>query len=288
MTPRALFHALLLLAAILCGAARAADADPAAGLRAKYTELGPQLASNPFQRPLVLDSKEERSRLSGDIFAVVNYPYATVASALNDATHWCDILILHLNTKFCRMQGTPDSAALQVAIGKKADQPVEDAYKVDFAYRAGARGSDFFQVELSAQKGPLGTSNYRIVLEAVSLPGNRTFIHLAYSYGYNFGASIAMQGYLSTVGRDKVGFTRLGAGYIGGMRGVVERNTMRYYLAIDAYLAGLSAPPAQRLDKRLQAWFNGTERYARQLHEIDRETYMTMKRAEVARQQGVR
>lgn len=288
MTARVLLRLLFALACGLCLQARAADGDAAGALRAKYAELTPQLTSNQFGRPLVLDSKEERNRVSGDIFAVVNYPYATTAAALNDATHWCDILILHLNTKYCRVQGSSDNAALQVAIGKKADQPVEDAYKVDFNYRATARGSDFFQVALTAQKGPLGTSNYSIVLEAVALPGNKTFLHLAYSYGYNFGASIAMQGYLGTIGRDKVGFTRQGNGYIGGMRGVVERNTMRYYLAIDAYLAGLSAPPAQRLEKRLQTWFNGTERYARQLRELDRETYMTMKRSEVARQQGAK
>jgi hypothetical protein len=83
-----------------------------------------------------------------------------------------------------------------------------------------------------------------------------------------------------------VGFTREGDAYIGGMRGVVERNTMRYFLAIEAYLAGLSAPPAQRLDRRLQAWFSATERYPRQLREMDRNTYMTMKRGEVARQQS--
>ena len=31
--------------------------------------------------------------------------------------------------------------------------------------------------------------------------------------------------------------------YAGNVRGVIERNAMRYYLAIDAYLAALSLPP---------------------------------------------
>ena len=91
----------------------------------------------------------------------------------------------------------------------------------------------------------------------------------------------------STCGRDKVGFTRLKAGggdFVGGMRGVTERNTMRYYLAIDAYLDSLSAPAGQQLENRLQAWFDATERYPHQLRELGREAYLRMKRQEVQRQ----
>ena len=70
------------------------------------------------------------------------------------------------------------------------------------------------------------------------------------------------------------------------MRAAVERNTMRYYLAIDAFLDSLSAPPPQRTEMRLNDWFNSSEQYARQLHEIGREEYLTMKRAEIRRQNG--
>ena len=103
-----------------------------------------------------------------------------------------------------------------------------------------------------------------------------------------------MQLYLGTVARDKVGFTRLhptntdDAAFVGGMRGIVERNTMRYYLAIDAYLDSLAAPAAQQLDRRLQAWFDATERFPRQLHEVDRDAYLRMKRGEVERQSAAR
>ena len=103
---------------------------------------------------------------------------------------------------------------------------------------------------------------------------------------------LAMQAYLATAGADKVGFTVIGKDgngqpiYRGGVRGAVERNAMRYYLAIDAYLASLQAPADQQPEKRIQAWFNATERYARQLHEMDRGTYVAMKRGEYARQQA--
>ena len=69
------------------------------------------------------------------------------------------------------------------------------------------------------------------------------------------------------------------------MRGVVERNTMRYYLAVEAYLSALSAPPAERVEKRLAHWQNAVERYP-QLHELEPEQYLRMKRKEIRRQQS--
>ena len=60
---------------------------------------------------------------------------------------------------------------------------------------------------------------------------------------------------------------------------------LRYYLAIDAYLDSLSAPQNQRVERRINSWFNATERYPRQLREMDRPTYVAMKRSEVERQQ---
>jgi hypothetical protein len=101
-----------------------------------------------------------------------------------------------------------------------------------------------------------------------------------------------MHAYLATAGSKKVGFTITGTrsdgqvDYVGGLRGMVERNTMRYYLAIEAYLGALSAPPAAQLEKRLQDWYVETERYPRQLHEIEKNDYLQMKRREYVRQQS--
>ena len=74
---------------------------------------------------------------------------------------------------------------------------------------------------------------------------------------------------------------------VSGMRGAVERNTMRYYLAIEAFLGALSAPPGTRMESALRAWFAATETYSRQLHEIPESEYLAMKRKEYSRQQTV-
>ena len=261
----------------------------AAALQAKHAALAPQLASNEFQRPLAIESTETSNAVSGNAYAVINYPFATVAAAFKDPEKWCEVLILHLNTKHCRAEGNESPAVLQVAIGKKNRQEVKDAYTLAFDFKLGSSTPDFLAAQLNADKGPVGTNNYRINLKAVPIAGGKTFMHLQYSYGYGMAGRLAMQGYLSTLGSGKIGFTlleRQSGGIkapVEGMRGAVERNTMRYYLAIDAYLASLSAPPAEQLEKRLAHWFDATERYPRQLHEIDRSSYIAMKRNEYKR-----
>jgi hypothetical protein len=188
-------------------------------------------------------------------------------------------------------EGAGGADRLLVRIGRKSDQPVEQAYRLDFALQTVTASSDYLESRLLAREGPLGTRDYRIVVSAIPLDAGRSFLHLRYSYGFGVAGRLAMQAYLATAGSDKVGFTVTGRDangkpeYIRGVRGAVERNAMRYYLAIDAHLDSLDAPREQQVEKRIQSWFSATERYARQLHEMDRSTYAAMKRQEYERQQ---
>src|SRR5690606_37674862 len=118
----------------------------------------------------------------------------------------------------------------------------------------------------------------RISAEAVPLENGKTFMHMRYSYGFGGAGRFAMQAYLATAGANKVGFTT------NGVRGAVERNAMRYYLAIDAYLDTMDAPEAQRVDQRLQRWFAATERYPRQLREMEKGRYVALKKDAYERQ----
>ena len=277
---------------LVCGKSFAAEPDVSnIPLRAKYTELGKQLRNNQFQRALYLNSAESSHDLKGEIYAVVDYPFATVNEALNNPDHWCDVLILHVNIKYCHASSSKADTVLTVDLGKKYFQPLADAYRVEFNYRGIITTPDYFAVELNAGNGPLSTHDYRIWIEATPLKDGRTFLHFTYAYAFGLSGGLAMQGYLMTIGRDKVGFTVTGKlpdgqpAYIQGVRGVVERNTMRYYLAIDAYLAALTAPPEDQLEKRIEHWYNATDRYASQLHEVERNDYLEMKRKEYQRQQ---
>lgn len=281
---------------LLCMLAYAslAQAQDATSLQAKYTALHQQLSNNQFQRPLYLQSSEGSGELQGDVYAVMAQPYAVVGAALQSIDGWCDILILHINVKSCRASTPKTGATLSVNIGRKFDRPLADAYLFEFLYQVVAEKSNYLQVALSADKGPLSTSDYRILLEVAQLDAEHSFLHLAYSYDYGLMARVAMQSYLATRGRDKVGFSVVGTGanhqpiYIDGLRGVVERNTMRYYLAIEAYLGALSLPPSQQLDKRLNDWQASVENYPLQLHELDADEYLDMKHKEVQRQQALK
>ena len=269
-----------------------AQEDAAATLRAKYAALAEPLRQNQFQRPLVLESAETANQLRGDIYAVMAYPFAAVSAGLNNPVHLCEVLILHINTKYCHAGTGLSGTVLRVNIGKKTPQALADADRIEFHHRVMAVSPEYFQILLSAPKGPMGTSDYRIQMEAAALPNAMTFLHLTYSYGFNFMGRLSMQSYLATVGRGKVGFTVSGRqadgqpDYIGGVRGLIERNTMRYYLAIDAFLASVRIAPPAQLEFRLQHWFTAVEQYPRQLHEVEQQAYLEMKRAEYLRQQS--
>lgn len=269
-----------------------AASEVAQALLVRHAELREQLASNPFGRPLYLQSSEEGDQLKGEIYAQLEQPFAVAAPALQSMAQWCQVLILHLNVKGCRPSSAGSVATLHVDIGRKYEQPLANAYPFAFTYRANARGSDTLQVRLSAADGPLGTRDYQIAVELVALDAQRSFLHLSYAYQYGMAAHAAMGGYLATLGRDKVGFSVVGtdsAGqplYQGNMRGVVERNTMRYFLAVEAYLGALSVSAAKQQEQRLNDWHTGVERYPRQLHELERDEYLAMKRKEIRRQQN--
>ncbi|MET3495511.1 hypothetical protein [Variovorax boronicumulans] len=260
-------------------AAAASDGGPGAALTAKLQSLAPQLERNAFRRPLSLESSEASDRLSGDVYALVDHPFAQVSGALREPAAWCQVLMLHLNTKHCAVKG--GGGTLAVAVGRKFDQPLSDAQNIAFGYSVGKADANYLNVRLSAATGPLSTRDYSIVFEAAPAGADKTAIHMRYAYAYGTAARLAMKGYLATLGSDKVGFTPAEqGGNIGGVRGVVERNTMRYYLAIDSYL---DAPAPAQLTQRLNAWFDATEQYAKQLHEIDRNDYLAMKRHEFER-----
>ena len=265
----------------------AAQADGATQLRARHAQMRERLEKSPYGRPLVLDSRELARELQGDAYAVIPQPFAKVAQALVPVGNWCDVLMLPFNTKHCATSPAGDGSRLALYVGRKNDTPVKDAYKLDFDYAVTARGPDFVQIVLKSGTGPLGTRDYRIVLELAPIDDGRSFLHLYYSYGYGTLSKVAMQAYLATLGASKVGFTQDARtdGLVRGMRGVMERNTMRYYLALDAYLASLDLPSSLRVTKRLNDWFTAAERYPRQLGEedIDRSRYLAMKQREFSR-----
>jgi hypothetical protein len=282
--------ALLLALCFGCVASGAQSPSPDA-LRALFATVRAHTLSNIFDRALYLQSSESSDLLQGEIFAVVDHSYDDVRHVLVQPDHWCGVLILHLNVKYCRASGTAGHEALDVGIGRKVDQPLWAVNWVLFAYHVDSANNHYLSVVLQAPTGPMSTRNLRILMEAVPFEDHRSLLHMTYAYSYGQAARWAMRGYLATIGSAKLGFSIVGRSAdgqeirAGGPRGVLERNTMRYYLAVEAYLAALRLPASQQFEQSLQDWFTATERYPRQLHEIERDAYIDMKRREVRRQE---
>jgi hypothetical protein len=284
------------LAFIFASFAAVASAAPRDGvaLRAKHASLSLALQQSPFQRPLLLYSVQAPERLQGEAYALVAYPFALVQAGLNSPQHWCEMMLLHFNTKYCYPVLDSRGAVLRVNLGKKTAQDLRDTSRVEFSYQVAQVEPDYLELSLAAAQGALGTSDYRIELQAVPLGSGQTFLHLSYSYAISAAASFAASVYLGTLGSGKVGFTMLdgSAGVpgalVGGVRGAVERNTMRYFLAIDSFLDASRIAGGNQFERSLQNWFTATERYPRQLHEMDRLPYLEMKRLEYQRQQTLR
>lgn len=251
-----------------------ADTGSAAALRASYSSIKAELEHSAFGKPVHLASKQTRDRAEGDIHAVIDQPFDAVSGALSNVRSWCDILIIHPNVTSCR--AAPDGKSLTIGVGKQSTPAA-------FSFDVASADADYLDVQLHADDGPMGTSDYRIRLEATPLDATRTLLRLVYSHGFGVKARLAMRAYLSTFGRGKVGFTVVGQSpdgkpvYVDDFRGALERNAMRYYLCIEAYLVSLSAPPNRRFEKQLQTWYGYTERWPLQLHEEPE--YLALKRS---------
>ena len=267
---RSLALLALLLLAYASPVLIAAQEDTGPGaLKQKYEQIQPKLEKSAFGRPLHLDSGDANGKMSGDVYAVLDHPFKRVADGLASSRQWCEVLVLPFNVQKC----VADGGKLKLYVGRKPTSPIEEATQLDFSYAVVAKAADHLNVKLAAPSGPAGTKDYLITFAATPLDDKRTMVHMHYGYSTGAMSQMAMKTYLSTSGADKVGFSSENGKLVGGTRGIMERNTMRYFLAIDAYLDTLGKPVTARLEK----WFGSTEKYAKQLREMTRDEYLAIK-----------
>lgn len=257
----------------------------AQALLVKYPALGSKLQKNQFGAPIYLESTENDGSQQVDMYGVFNYPFEAVSRALQSPANWCDITSLHINIKACTARKSGDHWQLTVYSGRKYYQAPAETYPLKLTFKVAAEERDYLSLKLSADDGPLRTKDHRIRLEAAPLDHGRTFLHFSYAYRHGAMANLAIKTYFATLARDKYGFTVLPGGdgrqnFIGGVRGAVERNTVRYYLALQTYLDTLAYPESQRFEARLNRWYDLTSRYPKQLKEQEKVEYLSTKRQE--------
>ncbi|MCH4564893.1 hypothetical protein MKP05_17485 [Halomonas sp. EGI 63088] len=261
-------------------------------LRDSWREV---IAGSPFDEPLQVESEARSYSVSGRVHARVHYPFERLAEELASPAAWCEILFLHLNVKGCLHGpgGSAEGIALALFVGRQDQANPADAERLDLRWRVVARQPRYLDVALEGDEGPYGTRAFRLQLRAVPDDDDHSLVQLRYSLVFGMRARLALRGYFTFGGRDRVGFTLEGTGadgqptHVGGTRGMIERNVMRFYLALEAHLDTRMLPEAERLDASLQRWFTLTMRYPRQLFEIDRATYLDQKRREYEHQQAL-
>ena len=264
--------------------ALAALAALALGLAAGIAAAEPTPAA---QLPEV-DSGERDGRYVGEIRARIEHPFELVSRALAASREWCAFAILHPNVKGCICERGAEGERVVIFAGPKRGSTLEDAYPIRYTFAAPTVTPQRVEIRLNASLGPLKTRDYEFAILAEPAGERTTRLVVRYAYRPSLESKLATTGYLATVGAGKHGFTVVGKDgegrpvYVGGIRGIVERNAMRQLLAIQAYLDTRAA--AQRDRARFERFHDLTERHAEQLRELDRNEYLQLKAVEFERQ----
>lgn len=258
----------------------------AAMLLDTYTDNRAKLTASSFGVPLFLNSFEQSSRVNVDVYGVFDFPFNSVVTALKVPSSWCDIVSLHPNVKACTYSKEPDSGQLTFYIGKKVYQPPKKARQVLYQYRTVVQQRGYLDMILTADEGPFGTKDHTMRFEALPLDGGKTFVHVSYAYNDSVALRLAEKAYFATLGRDKVGFTVTGTDksgrpvYIGGPRGAIERNAVRYYFAIQTCINTLHSPRKTLFRTRINQWYDLTSLYKKQLLDLSKTEYLKSKSRE--------
>lgn len=274
---------LVMLGAPAVHATPLAEANKAQ-LLATYRLLEPRLRLGTANAPLTVATSNRDGLLLGDAYAIIDHPYTQVTQALRNARSWCDIVPLHMNVKACTTQPLHDGSRLTFYAGRKSYQAPGQARALVYTYRIQTLDSDYFSASLTSDQAD---ADYPpLALEATPLGHDRVLIHVRYASRTPLWLRVAADSYFATIGARKVGFSTTGTDrrgqleYVGGLDGAVERNALRYYLALESYFNTDRTAEAERFDQRLNRWFDLTERYSAQLHEMDKTDYLRAKRKE--------
>lgn len=240
-----------------------------------YHRIEARLAKNSFDVPLYIESSDQGGIVNADVYGIIDHPFGNVQEMLSMPANVCEIANLHSEVKACTHRETPDASLLTIYVGKKPEQPVEKADPFIYRYHYLQALPGYMRFLLTAEKGPFGTKNHTMRVEAMPLDSGRTLIHLSYSYR-SPAFRLFEKLYYATFGRGKVGFTVTGTDengnpvYVGGARGAIERCAVRYYFGIEAFMDTSSCSGDRRFSMLVSEWYDLTNRFRRQLFEMDK------------------
>jgi hypothetical protein len=248
-----------------------------------YQELQEAARHGPFGLPLQVRSEEQENRVSAEIRGIVDQPVQSLVALLIRPSSWCEFVSLTPNIKACTFQGDGPEANLTLYVGWSGYRTPEAALPQMYQFVVRARQSEYAAISVTATQGLLGTRAHRFEMEAAGVAGKTVFA-LRSSYEPSNLSRTVTAIYLATLGRNKVGFSRVPedgqSGYVRGIQGMIERNAMRYYLALKAYLDTQGLPSSRQFEARINTAYDLTELYPAQLHQMEKGEYLDIKRRE--------
>ncbi|MGA1318344.1 MAG: hypothetical protein ACO3YN_15515 [Rubrivivax sp.] len=275
---------------VAAGGAAAVDAQPAPAdpAPAGVADQLRQWLSNPRAAALApglyLQSTVAALHAQGQALARLPMALPQARAALRSPEAWCLLLLLHPNVWRCEVAGSGQGqTTLQILMGQQRVAVIGSTHALNLAWKVTRDDESGLSLELMAEQGPLGTRDYRIGARLEALDETHSALALRFSNAFTRSGLWLAELYVNTAGRHRIGFTVESvdangqAVYVRGLRGSVERNTMRFHLAVQSWLSVQSLPAARRIPRAIEAWFDASEQYAAQLHEIERQEYVQMK-----------
>lgn len=274
---------LALIGAAAPAVSSVSNVSGAKDMLAAYEEAKPILDNPTPAQPFYLQAKVEDYVQTGVAAVYFEQSVDEIAASLSRLNSWCQVLLLHLNTKACTYSNGDKRKILTIYLGRKFYQEPDDAYVMEYDFKSQKKG-DYFSALITADEGPLGTSDYRIQLEVMAID-DRTFGRIRVAQTHSWVSSKAAKLYVATKGRNKQGISIVEYDkngkpvYSTGERAIAERNLLRYQFAFTAFFKAQEKPKTERFDERLDYWFDQTELYE-QLYEVDRNQYIADKNKE--------
>jgi len=240
----------------------------------KYQEIRDYLKKSDI--PIHVQSGAHKGVLNAEVYGELDYPIKDLAGILAIPANWCQFTVLHPNVKAC----TGGQNLLTLHVGRKLLKSVDDADVMKFRFRTLYLDNEYFKSSLEGDKGPMGIRNYRFEVEAMNV-GGKTFVRIQFSYKSKLYTKLLTSAYVAT--HRRIGFSVIGINKIGqliyskGKKALIERNVMRCYLALIAFMDTKHMNTEDRFEVRTTYWFNLMERYFPKPYDVDRKKYIITK-----------
>lgn len=263
------------------------DANGPQRLAAAYQTIRGKLNDSAADMPLYVRSDEHEGVFNAEVYGIVDYPVRVLVDALMIPASWCEFTTLHPNIKHCTYELQDNSVlfTFYLARSRKPLRSLQHAYVLKLKFRVLALGKDYFKVLFEGNEGPMDTRNHRFQLEAMPV-ADSAFVRVKFSYQSRLMSRLAIAIYLGALSPNRIGFSIVGIDndgapiYVKGNRGLLERHVVRSYLTVIAFMHTRNAPAQDRFEVQMNRWYDLAERYVLQLHEMERDKYIDVKRHE--------